>query len=298
MNSRWKPIKTLITTVLATWVSLYGCSSSQPAADHTPIRKDKKLNHPESNAANRSQYPIDSDTIGPKKARDHSEPSDRERPKQQQGNASGNIIIIGDSIFAFPLITRIDKHLKDNYGLKTFRYAENGAVMNQSNKGHIKSLPLPVQLIIDNKKIAIPNQYRNFATKQHAGKIDTVIMNGGGNDILANEAICRYQECTHIMAPVEEEVSALLEEMADDGVKNAIFVGYYPLKGSKQALSKAVAEGNRRLKKRCDDATLNCIWVDTAGTVTGNQIGADEIHPTSTGSRNIAKLIYQAYQNL
>ena len=64
---------------------------------------------------------------------------------------SGDTVMIGDSIFAFPLGKKVSKFLSEDGGHRVYDYSESGAVLDPRNGDHIESLPGVVQAILDRR---------------------------------------------------------------------------------------------------------------------------------------------------
>lgn len=124
------------------------------------------------------------------------------------------VVWIGDSIFA--LSGEEANVMEDLTGHSYRTYYVSGA---QMEGGLIQT---------------IPSQYAEAVRDD--SNINTVIMNGGGNDVLigangACDASYPYGSlswsCNNIIDTVEAVNNALWQDMIDDGVKNIINQGYY-----------------------------------------------------------------------
>ena len=206
-------------------------------------------------------------------------------------NADRNdVITLGDSIF--DLSGDIQTNL-EAYAGQTFRnYTQSGA-------------ELAGGLIAT----SVVNQYA--AAKSANNNIDTIVMNGGGNDILIPAMIldpygCRThwwrwsisRSCKNLINNVYVDAVNMLNGMDADGVDNVIYLGYYELPRGNANLAGAVNYGDKRLSEACANSTANCAFLDSRGLVPASHVLDDNIHPTAAGSRTLADLIWPALQPL
>ena len=209
-------------------------------------------------------------------------------------NAGNNKIVnIGDSIFA--LSGKISDYLH-SYAGKTFRrYATSGAEIKGGN-------------IVTSFDI-----YAQYArARSHSNLIDTIIMDGGGNDILLPAVLafdpynCKRDwwesslssSCKALINDVYVDTVNLLNQMGRDGVKNIIFLGYYRLKFGlvgTTTLNDAVDYGDARLAAAVANATAASnyrVFIDPRPYIGSSDIIADGVHPSDSGSRKLADLIW------
>ncbi len=200
-------------------------------------------------------------------------------------NADRNeIITLGDSIF--DLSGDLQRFLEQEAG-QTFRnYTQSGAELS----GGIIAT-------------SVVNQYRD--AKRTDNNIETVVMDGGGNDILIPAMIldpygCRThwwrwsisRSCKNLINDTYVDLVNLLNQMDNEGVQNVIYLGYYELPRGNANLTQAVNYGDDRLGAACANTTANCQFVDPRGQVPANHVLSDNIHPTTEGSRTLADLIW------
>jgi len=209
--------------------------------------------------------------------------------------SAGNnkIVNIGDSIFA--LSGKISDYLH-SYAGKTFRrYATSGAEIKGSN-------------ILTSFDV-----YAQYArARSHSSLIDTIIMDGGGNDILipATMAFDPYNckkdwwesslssSCKGLINDIYVDTVNLLNQMGRDGVKNILFLGYYRIKfgviGS-TSLNAAVDYGDARLAAAVANATAASnyrVFIDPRSSIVNSDIIIDGVHPATSGSKKLADLIW------
>ena len=187
-------------------------------------------------------------------------------------------MIIGDSIFA--LSGDVRDFLEDSLDESIDSYARVGCQMNGGN-------------FICSSLYAVPRQY---ARSDKRG-IETVIMNGGGNDFLLGEgASCGNgptDACKEILFAVEETISGLVSDMQADGIDEIVFMGYYDTTASTE--NNALNDYSMEYKI-ANYPAMGIKFVDTRYAFRGNErsyIQSDGIHPTAAGSRVLADLILQ-----
>jgi lysophospholipase L1-like esterase len=132
----------------------------------------------------------------------------------------------------------------------------------------------------------IPGQYDQ--AKRANPKISTVIMTGGGNDVMFTAGSCSTPEaCAAFTEMITAALDELWTKMADDGVKDVIYVQYSANAGStpeeNRGKSKAVA-------KICTSGRLYCHSVPTTDIIARSDL-ADGIHPGTPGNDRIAKRV-------
>ncbi len=201
-----------------------------------------------------------------------------------------DVITLGDSIF--DLSGDIQTYLEQEAG-QTFRnYTQSGAMLS----GGIIAT-------------AIDQQYADANGAN--GDIDTVIMNGGGNDILIPAMLldpygCRThwwrwnisRSCKNLVNNSYVTAVNLLNEMDADGVEDVIYLGYYAPPRSNANLEKAVNYGDKRLAEACANTVANCTFIDPRGTVPAEHVLDDDIHPTAEGSRTLADQVWPLLEPL
>lgn len=204
-------------------------------------------------------------------------------------NADRNdVITVGDSIF--DLSGELQLFLEQKAG-QTFRnYTQSGAELS----GGIVATAVDVQ-------------YSDAKTTD--SNIATVVMDGGGNDILIPAMTgdiygCRTRwyrrnissSCKNLINNVYVDLVNLLNQMDADGVQNVIYLGYYELPRDNANLLQALNYGDDKLGAACANTTAGCTFVDPRGTIPANYVLDDDIHPTTEGSQVLADLIWPHLQ--
>ncbi len=153
----------------------------------------------------------------------------------------------------------------------------------------------------------IPTQYANENNSD--GHVKTVVMDGGGNDILVGKRECittsappENKNCVDTINSATAAAKTLLAKMAADGVEDVVYFFYPHLPGgrgtSKELTNQTIDYALPVVKKACDDAPLNCFFVDTRGLfgTTTDDFRGDAIHPTPVNSNKIAAAVWKKMQ--
>ncbi len=151
----------------------------------------------------------------------------------------------------------------------------------------------------------IPDQYRQLALPQ--GPVQTIIMTGGGNDVLIGDPSCRTtpattagSQCESTVLRVVELAKDLLEEAAGDGVEEVIYFFYPHVAGMNVSLNPTLDYAYPLARDLCESATgLHCTFVDTRAAFEGHPeyIILDGIHPSTSGSEAIAQLVWEVMED-
>ena len=204
------------------------------------------------------------------------------------------VVAIGDSIFA--LSGKLQDNLEDYAGESFRRYTLSGAEL----AGGIIATS-----IVDQYAIA----------KDDNPDIDTIVMDGGGNDILIPAIMldpydCKTQwyefgrlsqSCKNLVDDVYVDAVNLLNTMQSDGVDNVVFVGYYHTKNALlllDSMEEAIDYGDLRLSQACAFSVADCTFVDPRSSINDSDIIVDGIHPNSSGSRKLADLTWPVLEPL
>lgn len=196
------------------------------------------------------------------------------------------VVMLGDSIFA--LSDEETQFLEELSGVSYRHYYVSGAEMEG---GLVTS---------------IPEQYEKAIRD---GAVRTVIMNGGGNDVLISgrkECSTPYgtplsEDCLDIIDDVKAASEAMLLKMAADGVRNIIWQGYYH---SKNSNFWQVSEYTNTVTKQglvefqATFPHMKVIFVDIQPYFNKYQSSQytifDGIHPTAKTSEKLANLVWDA----
>lgn len=198
------------------------------------------------------------------------------------------VVVIGDSIFA--LSGKLQDILEASAGETFRRYTLSGAELDG---GSIATS------IVDQYAIA----------RNDNPDIDTILMDGGGNDILIPAILldpynCKTQwyqfgrlsdRCKAFIDDVYVEAVNLLNQMHADDVGDVVFLGYYYTKNALlllDSMEEAIDYGDLRLSQACDFSAVPCTFVDPRAVINDGDIILDGIHPNSGGSQKLADLVW------
>jgi len=201
-----------------------------------------------------------------------------------------DVVTVGDSIF--DLSGDLQRNLEANAG-QTFRdYTISGAELSGGSLAR-----------------AINLQYSD--ANSFNGDISTVLMNGGGNDILIPAMVgdlygCRIKwyrknissRCKNLINNVYVDLVNLMNTMHSDGVNNIVYLGYYELPRGNANLNSALEYGVTRLGDACANTNASCAFIDSRGSIPAEYVLDDNIHPTAEGSQVLADLVWPVLQTV
>lgn len=151
----------------------------------------------------------------------------------------------------------------------------------------------------------IPGQFDDALAEDPV--ISTVVMTGGGNDVLLGSANGCLQnpppddpDCVAALEAVFVAAEALLADMADAGVERVVYFFYphLPDGGFVQgAKNETLDYAYPLVEEICASAPLDCVFVDTRPGFEGHQdeyFIFDGVHPNDAGSAVIAQAVWDA----
>lgn len=208
---------------------------------------------------------------------------------------NNKVVTLGDSIF--DLSNELQQNLEE-YAGQTFRkYTRSGAELNGG--------------------LIAPSVFEQYSQAiSDDSNIETIVMNGGGNDILIpvitlfDPNRCRTpwyrfgrlsSKCKNFIDDLYVEGVDLLNDMDDDGVSNIVYLGYYYTKNALlplDSLEEAVDYGNATLNSACTNSIVSCQFVDPRAAINDSDVLFDGIHPASSGSKKLADLVWPKLQPL
>lgn len=145
------------------------------------------------------------------------------------------------------------------------------------------------------------NQIREQYRAARQWETHTVIMDGGGNDVLGARGDCQNQLSQRCRSIIENAVNIakdLFTMMAEDGITNVVHLGcHYPM-GWSGGFDAAVDYSYTLLEQACRDSGANCIIVDARQAFRGRNdlLEWDGVHPNRGGAQTFAKLIRDGIQ--
>lgn len=202
------------------------------------------------------------------------------------GKTAARSVIIGDSLFWSGALfwggqpSPLSKTLETYAGHPIENHALVGASLED---GWVKS---------------IRNQY-NELDKSHPEPITTLIMDGGGNDVVSHRKDCEAfnEACRSMLNTSLAIAGSILEDAERDGIHHVLYLGFYYLPGLKDA----VDVGNTRMAALCAGSATPCVFIDPRynetsgeGLPTPTMLGSDGLHPNSEGYKLLADMIWEA----
>jgi hypothetical protein len=206
------------------------------------------------------------------------------RPDQGMGDGK-DVVTLGDSWM----------NLDNSIGIQQS--------LEKASKRDYRNFGVPATKLLDG---VIPNQY---VMAKAQGPIKTVIMTGGGNDVLQDPLLligecpdAAFDASTACKQRVDEciaRLSKLWADMAKDGVTDVIIIGY-----TEKALAlvgpftKVNAYTDQKSQPACNmvPAPLRCTAFDTDILVPDLTLGLDSIHPDGAGYDKIGAAVWKVMQ--
>jgi lysophospholipase L1-like esterase len=153
-------------------------------------------------------------------------------------------------------------------------HIQNYALVGSSlHEGWVKSIPTLYRDMIDKTKPTVPT---------------TVLMNGGGNDVITarNDCFAFNDGCRRQVDSAMDIAKQLLLRMSQDGVQHVIYLGFYYVKG----MQPVADYGTMRLQEICGSAPLDCHVADVRDL--NITTGWDGVHPTQAGYEALARRLW------
>jgi hypothetical protein len=137
---------------------------------------------------------------------------------------------------------------------------------------------------------AIPTQWDS--AKRAGSDIKTVVMTGGGNDVIQNpglQADCEMngEQCKQFRMQIVAALDKLWTQMADDGVEDIIYVRYAASAGSGSMMPPMDPPAPPAI---CTSGKVRCHSLDTTALVNG-ELAGDGIHPLASANDRIAQAL-------
>lgn len=179
-------------------------------------------------------------------------------------------LMIGDSLFANDII----KNQLEEWS--NTQIHNTALIGSQLHNGWVESIPL---------------QYSNYIQSNNIPT--TIIMNGGGNDILVKKNDCKVfnNMCIKRINETTTIIDSLLKQMNNNGVLNVVYLGFYYING----LKNTVDYGTDKINETCNKAELNCHFIDIRNK--SIPVSSDNLHPTDDGYIMLAENIWNTILN-
>lgn len=197
------------------------------------------------------------------------------------GTAANQVLLIGDSFFASS--HQVTAYLEDA--------ARSASVLSAGERYRDNSRLTDNALALAGPGIS--NQYQAGVAESD---VQVVIMNGGGADVLLGSCDTVDASCP-VIADAGMAAHDLLAQMATDGVRHVIYVGYPdPTDAGVRAKMDALRP---LLQDACDGSAVTCHWLDLRSIFAGRYaelILPDGLNPTAAGSQVTARAIWDVMQ--
>jgi hypothetical protein len=148
-------------------------------------------------------------------------------------------------------------------------------------------------LMADTFGPAIPTQYEQ--AKQLRQGIKTIVMTGGGNDVIQNPSLSQAcmvggDQCKQLLIQIGQTLDTLWTEMANDGVQDVIYIRYTDNTGT---LDPSL-QGDKGVPTPsiCLTGKIWCHSIETTDIVAATDLAADGIHPLAPANDRIAQRVW------
>ena len=147
-----------------------------------------------------------------------------------------------------------------------------------------------MMLMADTFGPAIPTQWDQ--AKAANPDVKTVVMTGGGNDIIQNATIqadCTAggDMCKMLLMQISDALNTLWTKLADSNVQDVVYIQYASDVGS----TPASVRMTQKTPDICLTGRIRCHAVDSTMAVM-HQIAADGIHPLQAANDRLAQVVY------
>lgn len=178
--------------------------------------------------------------------------------------ANRRTVMVGDSVLASD--HKIQRFLEEKAGHSLENYAVIGASIHE---GWVAS---------------VRDQYD--AVNQTPA-IHTMIVNGGGNDVMSHrdDCVAFTDTCRDVLEDSIAMVDELVTRMEADGVAHILYLGFYRVPGLEKAADYASTRLQERLGKK-----EKCVFVDLRNVSV--PLAWDGLHPTDEGYATIGLTIW------
>jgi lysophospholipase L1-like esterase len=129
----------------------------------------------------------------------------------------------------------------------------------------------------------IPAQYNR--AKAANPKIKTIIMTGGGNDVMFSNGCATKEACTMFSQRIADALDELWTKAVADGVTTTVYIQYSRNAGT---APEDTRPDSAPIPKICTTGKLRCLSISTTEIIARTDL-LDGIHPNSAGCDRIAK---------
>ena len=136
----------------------------------------------------------------------------------------------------------------------------------------------------------IPAQYNR--AKAANPKIKTIIMTGGGNDVMFSNGCATKEACTMFAQRIADALDELWTKAAADGVTGTVYINYSRNAGT---APEDTRPDMQPIPKICLSGKLKCLSVDTTDIIARTDL-LDGIHPNQAGCDRIAKRVAETME--
>jgi lysophospholipase L1-like esterase len=133
----------------------------------------------------------------------------------------------------------------------------------------------------------IPGQYDQ--AKRANADIKTIIMTGGGNDVMFSGGCDTKEACTAFSQMIADGLDELWKKAEADGVTSAVYIQYSRNAGTAPAETRPDMAA---VPKICSGGTFRCVFIGTTDLIASTDT-VDGIHPTSAGCDRIAARVLE-----
>ncbi len=150
-----------------------------------------------------------------------------------------------------------------------------------------------MMLMDDSFGPAIPSQWPE--AKAANPNIKTVVMTGGGNDIIQNatlQADCQSggDMCKMTLLQISSALNTLWTQMSTDGVQDIVYIAYSDNVGTVAPSLRGTA--GTPTPSICTSGKIRCWRYDTTPDVAAADLASDGIHPLAEANQRIATNVY------
>jgi lysophospholipase L1-like esterase len=137
----------------------------------------------------------------------------------------------------------------------------------------------------------IPRQFTSAVAEN--ANIKTVVMTGGGNDILLGNIFCTVswaESCNQTVRDVADALAEMRADMAEAGVEDVVLVSYgYP---TNTVVRPGLELARELAMTMCVPGAMpRCHWIDPVVELEG-KLGGDGIHPTPEGYDILGQMVW------